>query len=214
MPGPAQGLLVGRAGGMRQGVLLGVEGVDAGAVLGADVVALTHPLGGVVRFPEDSQQPAVGDPGRVPHHQHHLVVPGQAGAHLLVGGVRGKAAGIAHRGAEHALGLPEAFLGAPEAAHAEQGLAHPIRERRLDGVAVDEMPVAHRHGPGTPRQGLVGGGHLHLAGPIEHQRILALRRPGSKARPYSARPVASAAISSRSKLRVGMKYCTPSSATP
>src|SRR5690606_4417352 len=45
-----------------RGLALGVTGVvDRRAVLGADVVALTVPLGGVVVLPEDPQQVGVGD---------------------------------------------------------------------------------------------------------------------------------------------------------
>src|SRR5690606_2228152 len=63
--GGGQGLLVGLAGGLgRLALGLGV-GVDGRAVLGADVVALAHALGGVVGLPEDAQKPLVGDLGGV-----------------------------------------------------------------------------------------------------------------------------------------------------
>src|SRR5262249_40580542 len=50
-------------------LLLGREGVDAGAVLRADIVALAHALRRVVAFPEDLEERLVGGLLRVePHH--------------------------------------------------------------------------------------------------------------------------------------------------
>ena len=52
-PAVPSALLVGVAGGVGGGALLGAVGVDRRAVLGADVVALAHALGRVVALPED-----------------------------------------------------------------------------------------------------------------------------------------------------------------
>ena len=73
---------------------------------------------------------------------------GMAAAHLFVGGVRGEAARVAHRGAVHTVGLPEDALGTPEAPEPEDRGLEPLGERRLDRVVVHE----------------VGGGHGHLLG--------------------------------------------------
>jgi len=49
---------------MQNNDLVTVEGVDAGTVLGTDIVSLAHALGGIVAFPEDREQRLVGrDPG-------------------------------------------------------------------------------------------------------------------------------------------------------
>src|SRR4029077_10767499 len=60
-PFGAERLLVGllrRFGGR---ALLRRERIDAGAVLGADVVALAHALGRIVAFPERLEQAVVGN---------------------------------------------------------------------------------------------------------------------------------------------------------
>ena len=103
-----------------RGLALRVRGhVDPGAVLGADVVALAHALGRVVALPEQAQQLVVGDLLRAVDHEHDLVVAGAPAADLLVGGVRRVAAGVADRRRVDARRLPEAALGAPEAAQPE-----------------------------------------------------------------------------------------------
>src|SRR5579859_753731 len=92
---------------------------DRRAVLGADVVALAHALGGVVRLPEDLEQVSVGYPGRVEDDPDGLGVTGAAGADFLVGRVGGEATLVADGGGDDARGLPELSLRAPEAAHRE-----------------------------------------------------------------------------------------------
>ena len=83
------------------------------------VVALAHALGRVVVLPEGLEQLLVRDLRRVVGDQHDLGVAGPAGADLLVGRVRGVAAGIAD-GRRHDAGeLPEVLLVAPEAAETE-----------------------------------------------------------------------------------------------
>src|ERR1035441_3169769 len=56
--------------------LLGREGVNARAVLGADAAALAHALRRVVALPERLEQRLVENLFRIVHHQHHLVVAG------------------------------------------------------------------------------------------------------------------------------------------
>src|SRR5205085_6796831 len=111
------------------------------AVLGSDIVALTHALGGVVVLPEELQHVLVRGLRRVEDHEHGLGVTGARGAYLLVGGVRREPAGVTHRCGVDAGRLPEDTLGTPEAAQAEHGLLQPLRERWLErraqhGVAI------------------------------------------------------------------------------
>jgi hypothetical protein len=60
--------------------------------------------------------------------------------------------------------LPEATLGAPEAAHAEQHLLQAGGERRGQRAAVDEVRFGHRHGAFATRQGLARRGQLAFLG--------------------------------------------------
>ncbi|MNI58521.1 hypothetical protein D3C73_1136340 [compost metagenome] len=92
-------------------------------------------------FPEQLQQALQAHHRRVEHHLHHLGVAGQARADLFIGGVRGDAAGIAHRGAVHARLAPELALGAPEAAQREADLLL-AGETVLQRMAVHEVLVA------------------------------------------------------------------------
>src|SRR5580692_12750499 len=59
---------IGRLRGFRGGALRRRKYIDAGAVLGADVVALAHALGRVVALPEGLEQLLVGDFLRVVDH--------------------------------------------------------------------------------------------------------------------------------------------------
>jgi hypothetical protein len=136
--------------------LLLVEPVDARAVLGARVVALAHPLRGIVGFPEDGQEILVGDLRGIVDDQHHFVVSGLARAHFLVAGIGRDARGIAHRGGIHARHLPELSLDAPEAAEAEHPPVQVGGKRCLQRMAIDEVPFGHRHRGGTALQGRVG----------------------------------------------------------
>src|SRR2546430_8232297 len=107
---------------LRGSALLGAEGVDAGAILRAHIVALAHALGRIVALPKRFEQPLIGNLLRIIDHEHHLVVPGATGANLLVSGIGRIAAGIADRGDVDALTqFPEFALGAPKAAHPEHG---------------------------------------------------------------------------------------------
>ena len=155
-------------GGQRhlRGLLLGVVGeVDARAVLGADVVALAHPLGRVVLLEEDLEQVGVGDLLRVEGDHHRLGVAGPAAADLLVGRVRRGPVHVADRGRVDAVEVPEEPLRAPEAAEGEVGDLDPVRERRLQrrvehGVALGDL----EGGLAAARQRLLGGGHARLLG--------------------------------------------------
>src|SRR5262249_35708085 len=92
--GRGQRRLVGRTAGFG-GDALGVGGVvDGRPVLGPDVGALAHALGPVVVAPEGLEGVGVGDGGGVGADQVPVGVPGAPGAHLLVGGVGGVAAGV------------------------------------------------------------------------------------------------------------------------
>ena len=64
---------------------------------------------------------------------------GAAGADFFVAGVGGGATGVADGGGPDAGGLPEHALGAPEAAHAEDGGFGALWERGFEGVAEDEV---------------------------------------------------------------------------
>src|SRR5258708_164743 len=100
--------------------LVGSEGIEAGAILRAHVVALAHALGRIVILPERFAQPLIGYVVRVIDHEHHLVVTGAAGANLLVSWISRIAAGIADSSDVNAFAqFPKLALGAPEAAHPE-----------------------------------------------------------------------------------------------
>ena len=70
-------------------------------------------------------------------------------ADLLVGRVRREAARVADRGRVDAVGLPEDALRAPEAAHPDDELLHPVGERRLRAAC--RAPRAAR-GPASARR--------------------------------------------------------------
>src|SRR5450759_1329980 len=129
-----------RLGGL---ALFGREGVDAGTVLSADVVALAHALRRVVALPERLEQRLVGNLFRVVDHQHHLIVAGASRADFLVGRTGRQSAGIADGGDLDArisrpfAKLPEFALGAPEAAKPEQRLLRALRIRPLQRAVID-----------------------------------------------------------------------------
>src|SRR5215213_50279 len=118
--------------------------VNCRAVLRPDIVALAHPLGRVMRLPEDPQQLAVAYFRWVEDHQHRLGVAGLTAASLSVGRVRGKAAGVADRRRVDPLALPELPLGAPETAKPENRRLETIREGRLQRRAEHFMTVRNR----------------------------------------------------------------------
>ena len=153
----------------RAALRIGID-IDAGAVLRADIVALAHPLGRVVRLPEDLEQHVVGHPGRVENGHDHLVVPGAPGADILIGRVRCVTARIADRGGPHTRQFPELALGAPEAAEPEQRALHALGEGRCHRLPVDEMLGQNRHDPVAVRQRPIGTDHLDLLHQVEKHR--------------------------------------------
>src|SRR5262249_16741940 len=149
--------------------LRGVEHVDAGAVLRADVVALTHALRRIVVLPEGLQQAFIGDLARIVDHHHHLIVAGAPGADLLVGRIGRVTGRIARRSDVDALTqLPEFALGAPEAAHAEHGFRIALRIGAFQRVAVDEVATRRRDRAVSARQGVGGVGYFELLAQAEH----------------------------------------------
>jgi hypothetical protein len=148
--------------------------MDRRAVLGPDVVALAHPLGGIVALPEETQHGVVaGEPG-IEDRKDHLGVAGAPAAHLFVGGVRREAPRVAHRGGVHAVGLPEAPLCAPEAAHCEDRALQPL-EGRQDGDTIHEVPIRHRQGDLPSGEGLLGARHTGIALAQEHDREIVVQ---------------------------------------
>src|SRR5690606_18439780 len=85
--GGGQDALEGAPGGLGGALLLGGVGVDRRPVLGADVVALSEALGGIVALPEETQQRLIGDLRGVVDDPDRLGVAGAAGADLLVAGI-------------------------------------------------------------------------------------------------------------------------------
>ncbi|OQC33854.1 MAG: hypothetical protein BWX64_02868 [Acidobacteria bacterium ADurb.Bin051] len=160
MPRRPEGLPVRRAGGLGGRPLRLVEAGDQRTILRPPVGPLPHPLRRIVALPEDPEQPLVGDRRRVEDHEHHLGVPGAAGADLLVGGVRREAGGVARGGCMDPRLLPEAPLRPPEAAEAEERPRHPLRERRHDPRSRHEVALRHRHRLRAPRQRRLGRHHL------------------------------------------------------
>src|SRR5260370_9603735 len=111
-----QRLLIGRSGCIGDSALRVADGIDRGTILGANVVALTHALRRVVTFPKRLQELLVRDFLRIESHQHRFGMTGAARTDLLVSGVFGTTAGVAHGGSIDtvAAGFPEFTLRAPE----------------------------------------------------------------------------------------------------
>ena len=101
---------------------------------------------------------------------------GAARAHLLVGGVGGEAAGVAHGRGVHPVGLPELALRAPEAAHAEHGGLEPVREGRPEGRVLDQVAGGNGHLVGPAGEGVGVGDHAGLVA-AEHVRLLSREEP-------------------------------------
>src|SRR5256885_16593310 len=87
----------------------------------------------------------------------------------ILRGMGREAARVAHRGRVHPGELPEEPFCAPEAPHAEHGLAQADRERRHNAMPVHEMLLRYRE-----RCAASGQGGL----PCRHRRFLAERRHG------------------------------------
>src|SRR5258706_9233107 len=152
----SQRFLIGRSGCIGSFALRVTEGVDRRAVLRPDIIALAHALRRVVTFQKRLQQLVVGDFPGIEHHQHRFGMTGTAGTHLLVGGVGGMAAGVAHRRGINAIAeFPELALRAPETAEPEHRLLQALRIGRLQPTAVDEMADSggDRRSPARQRLG-------------------------------------------------------------
>src|SRR5262249_19682163 len=102
----------------------GVVIEDTGAVLAADVGALAVQGGGVVKVEEDFEDVGVGDLLGVELDFYSLGVAGLAGADFFVGGIAGKAAGVAGADRPNAAQAFEHRLGAPEAASGQSRFRH------------------------------------------------------------------------------------------
>src|SRR5208282_2454011 len=160
--GGGEPLLIGIARGLG-GALLGFAiGVDRRAVLRADIVALAHALGRVVTLPEELEQAGVADQLGVVDDEHRLGMARAAAAHLLVARVRRRPAGIADGGHIDAFLLPEAALGPPKAAEAEDRLLEPGRERRGERACAYEVRLVKRHRRGATRQRLARARQFQL----------------------------------------------------
>src|SRR5262245_1541771 len=160
--------LVVRFRGLGGFALCGRERVDAGAVLRAHVIALAHALGRIVVFPECLEQLLVRDLLWVIDDQNHLVVPGAAGANLLVRRVGRVATGVPDGGDVNAITqFPELAFGAPEAAHAEHRGLEALGIWPLERSAQYEMLARGRDRRGTSRQGLRSRRHFELF--LEHE---------------------------------------------
>mmetsp|Transcript_9931 Transcript_9931/g.24843 ORF Transcript_9931/g.24843 Transcript_9931/m.24843 type:complete len:300 (+) Transcript_9931:184-1083(+) len=138
---------------LRRRLLLLAVRVDARPVLRALVRALPVERGGVVLLPKHVQQLLVRDRAVVVRHLHHLAVPRLAAAHLLVRGLLSVAVAVPDLGGDHTRHALEHELGAPEAAHAERGLAQALSR--------GERHELHVKGEALARQ-LVVQVQLHL----------------------------------------------------
>src|SRR5262249_53859004 len=128
--------------------------IDRAAILRADIVALPHPLGGVVALPERPEQSLVRDLARVVDDQHHLGMAGAARADLLVRRGLRQPPRIADRGRVDAVHLPELALRAPETAEAEERPLGPLGKRPLQGRTEHGVLLRHTHRDLASRQRL------------------------------------------------------------
>src|SRR5439155_16467518 len=131
--------------------------IDRRAVLRADVIPLPHPLRGVVVLPEEAEDLLVARLLRVEDDEHRLGMTGAARADLLVRRVPREAAGIADRRRVDAGRLPEDALRTPEAAHPDDRLLEPVRERRRDRGPERLVPLRHADRLVAPGQRVVRG---------------------------------------------------------
>src|SRR5262245_39901042 len=134
-----QPFLIRIAGYFRGRSLCVAEIVDAGPVLGPNVVALPHPLGRIVILPEHFQQLLEPDLLRIEDDEHGLGVAGHARADFAISRIWCQTGRVADRCRIDAVELPELALRAPETAHREHRGFETRRERRDERVPVDEM---------------------------------------------------------------------------
>ena len=130
--------------------------IDAGTVLGADIIALAHALGGVVTLPEDPQDVLEGDLFRAIDDAYNFVVPGQAAADFLIGGIGCRARRITHGGDVHARQAPEQALRSPETTHADSDHPRILRIGAGEWGAGHVMTLGCRNRIGATGQRLAG----------------------------------------------------------
>ena len=96
----------------------------------------------------------VGDAGRVVDHENDLRVAGPSAADLLVGGVRGEAAGVADGRRDHARQLPERPSRRPRSSPGRRRRSRaPSGQGGVSGVPVD---VVAARGPASASGGPAG----------------------------------------------------------
>ena len=106
---------------LRDRLLLRAVIEDHRTVLRADIVALAVERSWVVDREEDLQNLTQTDDGRIERHLYDFRVPGAAAAHLLVGWILDRAAGITGHDIGHAVDFIEDGLYTPETAAAQRG---------------------------------------------------------------------------------------------
>src|SRR5690606_37738896 len=157
--------------------------VNAGAILGAYIVALSHPLGGVVGFPEHAKNVRKTDNRRIEYDQHHFVVTGAAGTDFFIGWIRCVTASVADRRGVNARLCPELALSPPEAAQPQLDGLKSVRKRRLQRMTIDRMTVGDAHRLAAPWHGLLGCGHGDFVGIEETGKHVNLVGSGLEAGP-------------------------------
>ena len=145
------------------------ERVDAGAVLRADIVPLTHALSRIVVLPEGLEERVVRDHLRIEHDEHNLVVSGLSGANLFVGRIGREAAGIANSSRpDTGADLPELALSTPEAADSEHRGLEAFRIWSLDRPAEDEVLFSRRKRRRPALERGLGSRHFGLLSGEQH----------------------------------------------
>src|SRR5580693_607746 len=129
--------------------LLRVQYVDCRAILRACIVALAHPLSGIVRLPENPQQGLVGNNFRIVDHPHNFSMTREAGAHLFVCRIGCVPASVAHCSRIHPGKLPEKLLRPPKTSEPEYRLGKPSRKRRYHAPTAHKMSLRNGE-PGAP----------------------------------------------------------------
>jgi hypothetical protein len=173
LPGPTKRVTIGGSHRFGDLALLIVRVVDRRPVLRADVVSLTHPLGGIVRFEKESHQLRVANLLRIKDDEHHFGMTGFAGADLFVGREGRHAAGITGRGRVDPIGLPKEPFRAPEAAQTKLRGPHFRWKRRLDWSASPRVALRDdERGLIPSRQRVLRGRHGGFCTSKQHQRLL------------------------------------------
>ena len=132
-------------GGDGLGFLLLAGCINPRTVLGAVVIALAHPLGGVVAFPEGLEDGGAVDLAWVKDNQDRLIMTRHAGADLFVGRVLGHAGLVANRSKIDTIKLPELALRTPETSHADVETLKALWIGSAKVAVVDGVGKLHRH---------------------------------------------------------------------